>query len=143
MDTENDKSIIQFTDPELIESIFLVNGDFDINKSKAKKQNMSIKPVVETPHDSNDEKRETVISLSVTNFDEIKFEKSTPYLIRVTMKATFKWEKGLTDEEENNLLNVNAASLLLSYIRPLVSQLTGMSRFNTQSIPFIDFTTGI
>ncbi|HIW89803.1 MAG TPA: protein-export chaperone SecB [Candidatus Ligilactobacillus excrementipullorum] len=141
MDTENNKSIIQFTNPELIETIFLVNSTF--SRKDNKNQNLQIEPAIENPHDTDDDQRETSISLSISNFKELKFDDNTPFLIRITVKANFKWQKGLEDDEEENLLKVNASSLLLSYIRPLVSQLTGMSRFNTQSIPFIDFTANI
>lgn len=142
MDTNGNKSFIQFTNPELTETIFLVNNNFTKNVSE--NQNMQIEPSIDKPHDTENEQRETSISLSVSNFKKIEFDDNTPFLIRITIRANFKWyREGLSDEDEENLLKVNAASLLLSYIRPLVSQLTGMSRFNTQSIPFIDFTTNI
>lgn len=57
------------------------------------------------------------------------------------MKAKFIWKKGLSTEEEEDLLKVNAASLLLSYIRPQIRSITSLSKFREQNIPFIDFTS--
>lgn len=50
-------------------------------------------------------------------------------------------EKRLSTEEEEDLLKVNAASLLLSYIRPQIRSITSLSKFREQNIPFIDFTS--
>ena len=40
----------------------------------------------------------------------------------------------------DKLLNQNAPSLLLSYIRPIVVQITAASPFPTYNIPFMNFT---
>lgn len=66
-----------------------------------------------------------------------------PFFIRETMKAKFIWKKGLNNNDEENLLKINAASLLLSYIRPQVRNITSLSKFSEQNIPFIDFTSQI
>ena len=47
------------------------------------------------------------------------------------------------NNDEENLLKINAASLLLSYIRPQVRNITSLSKFSEQNIPFIDFTSQI
>ena len=38
------------------------------------------------------------------------------------------------------LLKVNGASVLLSYIRPIVANLTNSSQYSVLNIPFMDFT---
>ena len=40
----------------------------------------------------------------------------------------------------NKLLNQNAPSLLLSYLRPVIAQVTMASPYGAYNIPFIDFT---
>lgn len=37
------------------------------------------------------------------------------------------------------LLNQNAPSLLLGYLRPIISQITAASPYNAYNLPFIDF----
>ena len=40
----------------------------------------------------------------------------------------------------DRLLNQNAPSLLLSYLRPIVAQVTSASKNGTYKIPFVNFT---
>lgn len=40
----------------------------------------------------------------------------------------------------DRLLNQNAPSLLLSYLRPIVAQVTSASKYGTYNIPFVNFT---
>ncbi len=46
-------------------------------------------------------------------------------------------------EKVDKLLNQNAPSLLLSYVRPVISQLTGASPFEAFNIPFMNFTNRV
>lgn len=144
MDTDKNKSVLQFTNPELIRSVFIANEDYHVEKGKEFK--MNVEPNIERPKDINDKERCAKVTLSVNNFDSTKKSVDVelgekPYVVFITMGATFKWNKSdIKDEDEKDFLRINAASLLLSYIRPLLAELTGMSKFNTQYIPFIDFS---
>lgn len=40
----------------------------------------------------------------------------------------------------DRLLNQNAPSLLSSYLRPIVAQVTSASKYGTYNIPFVNFT---
>lgn len=139
MNTDNNKSIIQFSNPELVESIFIENpsykGKLDVT------QKMQIDSKHSDIVNRNEFRRSADVFLTVTNFQKIDFKQErVPFFLRQTMKANFVWKKGLDGNSEENLLKVNAASLLLSYIRPEVRRITSLSKFTEQNIPFIDFT---
>ena len=61
------------------------------------------------------------------------------YNILVKMSAKFSWDDSIDDEKEK-ILNINAPAALLSYIRPLISSMTGNLKYPALNIPFIDFT---
>lgn len=145
MDTQKDKSAFQFTNPELVRSIFVTSEEYEVKKTETFK--MNVEPSLGKLEDVDDNTRMAEVILSVHNTDingkGIEEElKEKPYVVFITMKAYFRWSKdSIKKKDEEHYLKINAASLLLSYIRPLLSQLTGMSRFNIQTIPFIDFTS--
>lgn len=144
MDTDKNKSVFQFTNPELIRSVFIANENYQAEKSKEFK--MNVEPNIDEPVDINNTERCATVTLSVNNFDLTKSMDDEidgkPYMVFITMGASFKWNKNdVKKKDERNFLKINAASLLLGYIRPLLAELTGMSRFNTQCIPFIDFSS--
>lgn len=70
-------------------------------------------------------------------------EKNQPFNISVKMNADFEWEDSIKGEDAKRMLKVNGSSVLLSYIRPIVSGLTGSSKYTAWHIPFIDFTSKI
>lgn len=63
---------------------------------------------------------------------------AAPFWIKVSMRAKFVWEKNMKPELVERLLQANAPSLLLSYIRPIVSNITSNTQFPTFNIPFMD-----
>lgn len=54
------------------------------------------------------------------------------------MEAIFTWENNLDPNMVKKLLKVNAPSLLLGYMRPLISNITNSSQYPTFNIPFLD-----
>lgn len=52
--------------------------------------------------------------------------------------ASFKWEPSLTNDNINGLLTQNAPALLISYLRPIVAEITRCSPVGSVDIPFID-----
>ena len=63
-----------------------------------------------------------------------------PFSIECAMSSEFQWNKDAFDENTiNGLLKINAPSLLLGYLRPIVSQITNLSQFPSYDIPFYNF----
>lgn len=63
----------------------------------------------------------------------------TPFTIAAEIKANFKWDDSFSDDMVDKMLKNNAASLLLSYLRPLIATLTNNTHFGPINIPFMDF----
>ena len=56
-----------------------------------------------------------------------------PCYIKAIEGANFRWNDELDDNMIDRLLNQNAPSLLLSYLRPIVAQVTSASKYGTLS----------
>lgn len=124
------KSKFQFSNPELERIEFSVNDAFDSEECDgiAMQSNTEIKVL-----DGN----EAYVALTLNIGDE---SVGQPFNILVKMRAKFCWDESIDDEKIKKLLNINAPAALLSYIRPIVSSMTGSSRYPALNIPFIDFT---
>lgn len=141
MNTNKNKSSFEFNDPKLIASILLINPSYSENLSLIKSLNFNIETIGSKPEDMDNETRHSSVMLTVKTSNEIKMDDKTPCFILVSMQAEFKWKKGVyTEKQEKSLIKVNAPSLLLSYIRPHLAELTEASEIPVQHIPFIDFT---
>lgn len=57
------------------------------------------------------------------------------------MSTNIRWMEELEEELIKTILSSNAPSLILSYIRPIVANLTGNSGLSAFNIPFMDFTS--
>ena len=54
------------------------------------------------------------------------------------MQSMFTWPLEMAQEQVEALLTKNAPAMLLSYIRPIVAQLTGASPLQAFHIPFVN-----
>lgn len=79
-------------------------------------------------------KKEAIVALNLKMGNE-----DTAFALEIEMQSKFKWNKSFNANQIDNLLNQNAPALLLSYMRPLVSETTGYG-FNSVMLPFIDFS---
>ncbi len=124
------RSKFQFTNPELEKVIFVVNEDFTQEKCDgiSMESNTDIKAL---------ENNEAYVALTL-HVGAVSDEQ--PFDIIVKMSARFMWEEDLEEKKVKQLLKTNAPAALLSYIRPIVSNLTMSSRYPVLNIPFIDFT---
>lgn len=67
-------------------------------------------------------------------------EKEMPFDIAATMRAIFKWDSAEIDSSQSDvLLNQNAPLLLLSYLRPIIANITNAGVKKSYNIPFMDF----
>lgn len=67
-------------------------------------------------------------------------DNNTPFKIDADIGATFAWDESFTEKQVEILLNQNAPSLLLSYLRSIVSNATSSSLYGSYDIPFMNFT---
>lgn len=54
------------------------------------------------------------------------------------MASDFMWEDELEGMLEDKLLKANATSLILSYMRPIISNITNNSKYSVFNLPFLD-----
>lgn len=80
----------------------------------------------------NEQNGEVTIVFKTVKNDEI------PFYIEAEMYSKFIWDEELSEKEIKNALEINAPSLLVSYIRPLIALVTGNSKYPSWNIPFLD-----
>lgn len=134
---ENESSF-KFTNPKLVSFIFMVNDMFD--DSENEKNQLSISSSF-TEIEETQLHRKAKVKVTLSNKDKERgFPEKAPFAIEVSMEALFKWRKDAYDEKtEQSLLNINAPSLLLGYIRTL-TQLVTLQSDHAINVPFVDFT---
>lgn len=123
-------SKFQFSNPELEKIEFLVNQNFDEKKYDGimMQSNIEVQML---------ERNVAYVKLTL---DIGNSTDSQPFNICVRMGANFTWEESVDIEKAKQLLNINAPTVLLSYIRPIISNMTNSSKYPALNIPFIDFT---
>ena len=100
---------------------------FSFNENEAFEKKEELKIEIELEKEGG-----VSVILKTVNSNEI------PFFIEIEMYSKFIWEEELTEEEIINALEINAPSLLISYIRPLVALVTGSSKYPAWNIPFLD-----
>ena len=114
------------------EKPILKRFSFNENEAFEKKEELKIEIELEKEIERKEKTGGVSVILKTVNSNEI------PFFIEIEMYSKFIWEEELTKEEIINALEINATSLLISYIRPLVALVTGSSKYPAWNIPFLD-----
>ena len=114
------------------EKPILKRFSFNENEAFEKKEELKIEIELEKDIERKEKTGGVSVILKTVNSNEI------PFFIEIEMYSKFIWEEELTEEEIINALEINAPSLLISYIRPLVALVTGSSKYPAWNIPFLD-----
>ena len=126
------QSDLQFSDPR-IEKI-----DFRICQEETIEDNLPISIEVETA--SNPCVKEAIVALTLIvgelNKDN---EVSTPFYFNGVIVADFKWNDEIKDPD--SMLKISGGTVLLSYIRPILANLTMQAGLKPLNLPFINFTS--
>ncbi len=123
------KSKFQFSNPNLVNLVFEVNPDFDEKLFESLKLESQTKVVkMQSQNKANVE----------MHLDIGGVEKEYPFAIKITMASDFMWEDGLEETLVDRLLKANATSLILSYMRPIISNITNNSKYSVFNLPFLD-----
>lgn len=67
----------------------------------------------------------------------------TPFVIDADIMSTFKWDIESEEPAEQliqNILEKNAPSILVGYLRPIIAMFTNCSGFPPYNLPLIDFS---
>ena len=129
-------SKFQFTNPMLLDFIFSL-------RDKPPKEGIPNEITPELKFHLNvtrahDEREAAVeLHLSIIQSDDDTTEEAL-FKIEIMMGAMFSWDENVTEEHASKYLTQNAPALLLSYMRPVVAQMTGLSPLPAYHIPFLD-----
>jgi len=124
------ESAFQFTNPALTYIEFNINPNFNTKYTE-----VQIKHSISVNITKNNDQARVSLICEIGEKNE-----SCPFWIKAEEQADFKWNIELNSELVDKLLNQNAPSLLLSYLRPVIAQVTMSSPFGAYNIPFINFT---
>ena len=126
------ESSFQFTNPVLTRLDFCSNAGFESSGNTE----VQIQTKMSVSVSRDEEKDEASVELTVEIGEK---SDAVPYWIVATEKANFKWAD-VSDSMRDRLLNQNAPSLLLAYLRPILAQITNSSQYGIYNIPFMNFT---
>ena len=127
------ESAFQFSNPSLTKMEFCINEDFENSWDKEVK--IAVNMGIQIDRSSTDNNARVSLTLEIGKKDS-----SDPFYVWATEMAEFRWPDSLNLEMVEKLLNQNAPSLLLGYLRPIISQITAASPYNAYNLPFIDFS---
>ncbi len=125
-------SPFQFTAPLLTESHFVVH------REKRDKDVVNIhlhRNIMKS--DTNPLQALVEVKLQLNKIEDKEIEDSC-FVAEVTMQSAFSWPEELTEQQVKNLLEINAPALLISYIRPIIVQLTSASPMPVYNLPFLN-----
>lgn len=129
---------ISFEDPTLNKMIFDINNDFseeEYNGLNNMKYNLIVKDDI-----SNEEEDTRESSLVIFNLIIGGASKEYPFKVEIEYQSIFHWEKNSSVNKET-FLKVNAPAILYSYCRPIISNISNLSKYPSLNIPFYNFTT--
>lgn len=122
-------SSFQFINPYLEEMFFAGNDNFDMNEDIEMENSFNVQ--VKKDKENRRAKVELILETNVNAED-------APFRMRVKVASDFKWDN-LDDESVEAMLKCNAPALLLSYMRPIVANITNVSKFPVYNLPFVNF----
>lgn len=124
------QSKFQFLSPYLEELNFSVNPDYDASDDEIEMHNSFSVQISRYEQESR-------ANVALTLESNLEDEKA-PFRLRIKVASDFKWED-LSEEKVQTMLELNAPALLLSYMRPIVANITNSSKLPAYNLPFINF----
>ncbi|MBQ4401956.1 MAG: protein-export chaperone SecB [Synergistaceae bacterium] len=131
MCSEIPESPFQFSTPELACLEFVPNRDFDAPPNSEVRT--SIRMGITVRRNNLAPEAEVELTMNIGEKDV-----NSPFYIRAVERARFRWEKDMADTTVKVVLEGNAPLLLLSYLRPVIVQITSASAYGACHIPYVD-----
>lgn len=126
------QSEFQFLNPYLTEIQFSVNPDFS---TKSTNDNIEIQNTFSTKIKKSKEENRANVELTL---ESNKNNDTAPFKLKISVASDFKWNN-LDEKTLDSMLSRNAPALLLSYMRPIVANITNSSKFPAYNLPFMNF----
>ncbi len=121
---------------QLKEQPKILKLNFDGNPNYKNKKSTSLELEIDTKFEKNEELQEAVVFLHIKINDKELNEK-IPFYLEAMITGSFVW-KNESDEIINNFLEANAPSILLSFMRPVISNIITYAGYSPYLIPFLD-----
>ena len=121
-------SQFQYQTPVITSWNFIVNNDYDSLDING--VNMPIQYTVS-------KRREKYIGNVTLKLSIGETNKNMPFYLETTISVMLKWDDSLM-EHVDQLLQENAVTLLLSYLRPVIAQFTSYAGLAPFNLPFLD-----
>lgn len=122
------KSRLQFKNPKLLKLNYELNDNF--------KNDGYVNLDVSSRTSIKKGKNNAFVLLSLKVFDDSM--ENIPFYINISMEGEFFWDDGLKNIDQ--LLKSNGPAILLSYIRPYITNITVGAGFPPLILPLINFT---
>jgi len=119
-----------------INSHRLKSTDFTLNTNFKSEGKVELKINVNKTIERHADKPMAEVSLTLSLF---KDQPDAPFECVIVYQGLFSWDKEVPTDKVEQYLKCNAAALLYSYLRPLVTQLTTMSNLPALTLPFMNF----
>ncbi len=129
--------VIMKISPFKIKAHRLKNVEFALNVNFEPGSKVDFRISIDKQIEKHADKPMAEVSIVVSIFKDMP---EAPFMCRITYQGLFSWEEGIPSENVEPYLKCNAAALLYSYVRPLVTQLTAMSNITPLTLPFMNFT---
>lgn len=124
------RSKFNMEDPELRSVTFKLNPDFSQSGGGI---NLDVSDAIDIERlDDNN----AFVNYAIRVFDE-DFSSDKPFFIEVVYGAMFNWNE-MSENQVKSLLENNAPAILLGYIRPMVSMLSGNAGFPPLHLPLFN-----
>lgn len=125
------QSNFQFLNPYLEKIYFKTNDNFDIDNDEYEIKNAFN---IEIKRSKTDNLAKVSLTLDINNEND----EDAPFTLNIKVTSDFKW-LDMPEEMVEIMLKCNAPSLLLSYMRPIVANITNSSNYPVYNLPFINF----
>lgn len=123
------ESKFQFKTPYLAELNF-VNSFWEDGEEKVEMNNFFSIDITDKKQNS------AIVELTL----EVKKENlQMPFVLKIKYASEFMWEEDMEDAVVDKMLRTNAPALLLSYMRPIIANLTNAAGYPAYNIPFMNF----
>lgn len=132
------ESEFQFNNPAVTALDFEINDDFNPEAFEG----FDDIEITRRIRMSEGEEQEAIVSIV---YDLGQENEASPFKIHIRMESNFTWTKSMNKLDKNGdkqidaFLKYNAPSLIMSYMRPVIANVTNFSKFPAYNIPFMDF----
>ena len=123
-------SSFQYKIPKVISWEFFINNDYDSSSDRG--VSMPVQYTVSIEHKDGQNEATVILKLSIGEATQ-----KTPFYLDAKIFVELKWDDKLINDVDK-LLEENAVVLLLSYLRPMITQFTTYAGLMPFNLPFLD-----